>query len=104
VTGHAIGGLAMLAGLSSQSRLPSGASEVMRRHVFADTQLIHSALIRAAVDLLGADNVMAGSDWPIVDDGPIAGVLATAMHDAGLSADEQEAIAGGNCRRLLGLG
>jgi aminocarboxymuconate-semialdehyde decarboxylase len=103
VTGHAIGGLAMLAGLSSQSRLPSGASEVMRRHVFADTQLIHPALIRAAVDLLGAANVMAGSDWPIVDDGPIAGVLATAMHDAGLSADEQEAIAGGNCRRLLGL-
>ena len=104
VTGHAIGGLAMLAGLSSQSRLPSGASEVMRTHVFADTQLIHPALIRAAVDLLGADNVMAGSDWPIVDDGPIAGVLATAMRDAGLSADEQEAIAAGNCRRLLGLG
>jgi predicted TIM-barrel fold metal-dependent hydrolase len=47
---------------------------------------------------------MAGSDWPIVDDGPIGGVLATAMHDAGLSADEQEAVAGGNCRRLLRLG
>jgi len=75
----------------------------MRRHVFADTQLIHPALIRAAVDLLGADNVMAGSDWPIVDDGPIAGVLEKAMQDAGLSRDAQEAVAAGNCRRLLGL-
>ena len=103
VTGHAIGGLAMLAGLSGQSRMPSGASEVMRKHVFADTQLIHPALIRAAVDLLGADHVMAGSDWPIVDDGPIGGMLAKAMQDAGLSHDEQEAVAAGSCRRLLGL-
>jgi predicted TIM-barrel fold metal-dependent hydrolase len=47
---------------------------------------------------------MAGSDWPIVDDGPIAGALAKAMQAAGLSRDEQEAVAGGNCRRLLGLG
>jgi aminocarboxymuconate-semialdehyde decarboxylase len=104
VTGHAIGGLAMLAGLSSQSRSPSGASEVMRKHVFADTQLIHPALIRAAVDLLGADHVLAGSDWPIVDDGPIGGMLVTAMRQAGLSVDEQKAIAAGNCRLLLGLG
>jgi len=103
VTGHAIGGLAMLAGLSGQSRMPFGASEVMRKHVFADTQLIHPALIRAAVDLLGADHVMAGSDWPIVDDGPIGGLLAKAMQDAGLSRDEQEAVAAGSCRRLLGL-
>jgi len=44
-----------------------------------------------------------GSDWPIVDDGPIGGMLAKAMQDAGLSRDEQEAVAAGSCRRLLGL-
>ena len=103
VTGHAIGGLAMAAGLSNQSRLPSGAIDVMRAHVFIDTQLIHPTLIRAAVDLLGAGHVLAGSDWPIVDDGPIAGPLADAMRLAGLTADEQRAIAGDNCLRLLGL-
>jgi aminocarboxymuconate-semialdehyde decarboxylase len=102
VTGHAIGGLAMASGLSNQSRLPSGTIDVMRKHVFIDTQLIHPALIRAAVDLLGAGNVMAGSDWPIVDDGPIAAPLEDAMRIAKLTADEQHAIASGNCLRLLG--
>ena len=103
ITGHAIGGLAMASGLSRQSRQPSGASEVMRRHVLIDTQMIHPALIRAAVDLLGVEHVMAGSDWPIVDDGPIREPLEDVMARAGLSADEQEAIAGGNCLRLLGV-
>jgi aminocarboxymuconate-semialdehyde decarboxylase len=104
VTGHAVGGLAMASGLSRQSRQPTGAAEVMRRHVFIDTQMIHPALIRAAVDLLGAEHVMAGSDWPIVDDGPIRAPLQDAMAGAGLSADEQDAIAGDNCLRLLGVG
>jgi aminocarboxymuconate-semialdehyde decarboxylase len=103
VTGHAIGGLAMAAGLSSQSRAPGGAIEVMRKHVFIDTQLIHPALIRASVDLLGAERVMVGSDWPIVDEGPIRDGLINAMQRAGLPDDQQQAVAERNVRRLLGL-
>ena len=103
VTAHAIGGLAMAAGLSSQSRLPSGTIDVMRKHVFIDTTLIHAALIRAAVDLLGADNIVAGSDWPIAGEKPIRDTLADAMQQARLSADEQNAVAAGNCLRLLGM-
>ena len=103
VTAHAIGGLAMAAGLSSQSRLPSGAIDVMRKHVCIDTTLFHPALIRASVDLLGIDNVIAGSDWPIGKDGPIRGTLKDAMQHAGFSDGEQNAIAAGNCLRLLGL-
>src|SRR3954467_9802133 len=78
VTAHAIGGLAMLAGLTNQSRLPSGAIDVMRKHVFIDTTLFHPAVIRACVDLLGAENVIAGSDFPIAGV-PIRGALAEAM-------------------------
>ncbi len=104
VTAHAIGGLAMAAGLSSQSRLPSGAIDLMRKHVFIDTTLFHPALIRASVDLLGADNVVAGSDWPIASDRPIRGALTEAMQQAKLSDDEQNAVAAGNCLRLFGLG
>jgi predicted TIM-barrel fold metal-dependent hydrolase len=104
VTAHAFGGLAMAAGLSSQSRLPSGAIDVMRKHVFIDTTLCHPALIRASVDLLGADKVIAGSDWPIAGDRPIRGMLTDAMRHARLSDDEQNAIAAGNCLRLLGIG
>jgi aminocarboxymuconate-semialdehyde decarboxylase len=103
VTAHAIGGIAMAAGLSSQSRLPTGTIEVMRKHVYIDTTLFHPALIQASVDLLGADHVIAGSDFPIVG-GPIRGALTDAMQLARLSDDEQKAIAAGNCLRLLGLG
>ncbi|MGH2361936.1 MAG: amidohydrolase family protein [bacterium] len=102
VTALALGGMAMAAGLSSQSLLPSGAVDVMREHVFIDTNVVHPALLRASVDLLGARNVIAGSDWPI-NDGPIRGMLADAMQRAGLSDDERNAIAAGNCLRLLGI-
>jgi aminocarboxymuconate-semialdehyde decarboxylase len=103
VTAHAIGGLAMLAGLTNQSRLPSGAIDVMRKHVFIDTTLFHPALIRASIDLLGADRVVAGSDWPIASDRPIRGMLEEAVHDKRFSDDERSAIASGNCLRLLGI-
>lgn len=104
VAALAFGGLAMAAGLSSRSLLPSGAIDVMRKHVFIDTMGFHPALIRTSVDLLGADKVMAGSDWPIANDGPIRGMLTDAMLEARLSDDEQNAIACGNCLRLLGIG
>ena len=94
----------MAAGLSGQSRLPGGTIDVMRRHVFIDTTLFHPALIRASVDLLGAGNVVAGSDWPVAGDKPLRGPLTEAMRGANLSDDEQSAIAAGNCLLLLGIG
>jgi aminocarboxymuconate-semialdehyde decarboxylase len=103
VTALAMGGVAMAAGLSSQSLLPSGAVGVMREHVFIDTTILHPVSLRASVDLLGVDNVIAGSDWPI-NGGAFRGLLAGTMRDAGLSDDEQSAIAAGNCLRLLGIG
>jgi predicted TIM-barrel fold metal-dependent hydrolase len=102
VTALAFGGVAMAASLSSQSALPAGAIDVMRKHVFIDTMWPHAALLRASIDLLGAEHVIAGSDWPIVAD-PIRTRLADAMQQAKLSEDEQNAIAAGNCVRLLGL-
>ncbi|MFM9883215.1 MAG: amidohydrolase family protein [Burkholderiales bacterium] len=103
VTSMAFGGLAMAAGLSSQSRLPDGALAVMRKHVFIDTTVLHPALLRASVDLLGADNVIAGSDWPIVD-APLRGRLIAALQSARLTEAEQRGIAAGNTLRLLGVG
>jgi aminocarboxymuconate-semialdehyde decarboxylase len=103
VTALAIGGVALIAALSSQSLLPSGAIDVLRQHVFIDTMRFQPALIRVSVDLLGTANVIAGSDWPIVNDGPVCDALTNAMQDAGLSDDAQSAIASGNCLRLLGL-
>lgn len=92
VTSLALGGVAMAAGLSRHSL----------ERVFMDTNICRPALMRAAVDLLGAGNVVAGSDWPI-NDAPFATLLSDAMQQAGFSAAEQTAIAAGNCKRLLGI-
>ncbi|HEY7245642.1 MAG TPA: amidohydrolase family protein [Xanthobacteraceae bacterium] len=104
VTAHAVGGLAMTAGLSPQSRLPTGTIEVLRKHIFIDSTLVHPAVIRACVDLLGAGNVLAGSDFPIAGEAPIRGPLTQAMQQAKLSNAEQNAIVADNCLRLLGIG
>lgn len=96
VTALAFGGIAVAAGLSPQSL------DVMRKHVFIDTNIVQPALLRAAVDLLGPANVLAGSDWPI-NNMRLAVVLKEAMQRAGLDVDEQKAIAAGNGLRLLGI-
>jgi hypothetical protein len=93
----------MAVGLSSQSRLPSGNIEVMRKHVFVDTTLVHPALIRASIDLLDAGNLVAGSDFPITGEKLMCNPLMKAMKQARLSGDEQNAVAAGNCLRLLGM-
>jgi aminocarboxymuconate-semialdehyde decarboxylase len=96
LTALAMGGLAMIAGLSGQSL------RVVREHVYIDTNLLHPALLRAAVDLLGAEHVLAGSDWPI-NDQPIRPALELAFEEARLPQPERDAIAGGNCRQLLAI-
>lgn len=103
VTSLAFGGLAMASAFSEQSLQSSGAREILRKHVYMDTMGFDSALIRAAVDILGIDNVIAGSDWPIVNDQPIRARLTMALAEAGLDEAAQRKIAGGNCRRLLGI-
>jgi len=103
VTSLAFGGLAMASAFSDQSLLAAGAREVMRKHVYMDTMGFDPALIRASTDILGVDNVIAGSDWPIVNDRPIRARLEAALKSAGFSESEQQKIAAGNCRRLLGI-
>jgi predicted TIM-barrel fold metal-dependent hydrolase len=103
VTALAFGGLAMAAALESESRLDSDTIAVLRRNVWIDTMWPQPALIRAAVDLLGHEHVIAGSDWPIVDNGSVPDGLAQAMQRAGIPGDQQNAIAADNCRRLLRL-
>jgi predicted TIM-barrel fold metal-dependent hydrolase len=103
VTALAFGGLSMAAALASESAAAAGAIATLRKHVFIDTMWPEASIIRASVDWLGADRVLAGSDWPIVDNGSVPHALRKAMQQAGLSEDQQSAIASGNCRRLLRL-
>src|SRR5437763_12175597 len=65
VTTLAFGGLMLAAGFGDGQRIRSDAPALTRRHVYIDTMGIHPAVIRAAIDLIGADHVLVGTDWPI---------------------------------------
>ena len=76
---------------------------VLRRQVYVDTIGFHPTLIRASIDVLGVEHILAGSDWPIVSDGPIRDRLVQALDSASVDATGQELFASGNTKRLLGL-
>ncbi len=65
---------------------------------------IHPALVASMVGFLGADHVIAGTDWPIVVEKDVPARLQKALTFAGLSAEQQQMVAGGNTLKLLGLG
>ncbi len=103
MTTLAFGGILLAGGFGDGQRIRSDAPALTRRHVYMDTMGLHPAVIRAAVDLLGADHVLMGTDWPIVEEKSIHERLHKAFAHAGLSAAEQQMIASGNTLKLLGV-
>ena len=78
-----------------------GASpRILRKRLYVDTMGFDPATIRFAVNLLGAEHVLAGSDWPIM---PIASrrYIDEVLAQVGLYEQETAAILGGNAQRLL---
>jgi predicted TIM-barrel fold metal-dependent hydrolase len=100
VAGLAIGGI-MTEGSFGHLSASGNVSAILRRNVFIDTMGFHPAAIRAAVDLLGVENVVIGSDWPILSDGPLAERVTQSLRAAGLDEREQRLVAAENARRLL---
>lgn len=103
VTTLAIGAILLVANLHGDKRLRRDAPETARRHVYIDTMGLDPVLIRAAVDTLGADHVIAGTDWPIFLEPRVPERLLQALDAAGLNAEEQQLVAAGNAARLLGI-
>ena len=103
VTALAYGGLAVAGEFDDHSKHDSGAIAIMRKHVTIDTMGFSAPLIRAAADLLGVENVVCGSDWPILNEGPISPALFTALEKAGFTPAEQAMIASGNAKHLMGI-
>ncbi|ROQ91099.1 amidohydrolase family protein [Desulfosoma caldarium] len=73
-------------------------------HVFYDTAaspfLYRSAVYRQAIDIVGCERILLGSDYPLLPPSR----YEKDMDEAGLSAEERAAIAGGNAARLLAQG
>jgi predicted TIM-barrel fold metal-dependent hydrolase len=103
MTTLAMGGILLAGGFGEGSGIRSDAPALTRRHVYVDTMGIHPAVVRCAVDLLGADHVLTGTDWPIVVEKSVPERLQKAFAHCGLTAAEQQMIAGGNTLKLLGV-
>jgi aminocarboxymuconate-semialdehyde decarboxylase len=104
VTTLAIGGVLMAGGFGEGQRIRRDTPADHRRHVYIDTMGLHPALVSSVVELLGADHVLAGTDWPIVVEKDVPARLQRALTVAGLSAADQQMVAGGNTLKLLGIG
>ncbi len=75
---------------------------ITRQRLYVDTIGLDPAMIRFAIELLGHEQVLFGSDWPITimsltSRRHIEQVLA----DLDLTEDQQTAVMGGNTLRLL---
>ena len=75
-------------------------SEIIRELYF-DTCTMHAPALRCAVDTLGADRLVFGSDYPHVPGG--IDRFVTILNSIGLSEDELSMIGTGTASRLLGL-
>jgi aminocarboxymuconate-semialdehyde decarboxylase len=87
VTALALGGLLLA------DRVPDG--------VYIDTTGTKPATLRGALELVGAPRVVAGSDWPVVQEADLEARLSSMLSAFGLGAADRERVARGNARELL---
>lgn len=99
VTALALGGLMVGECLADGARIGKHASP--RRNVYIDTTGMHPVMFRAAIDLVGADHVVTGTDWPVVTEPDLPARLASLFDQCGLGNADRELIANANARRLL---
>jgi len=103
VTTLAIGGVLMAGGFGDGHLIRRDTPELTRRHVYVDTMGLHPAAVGSMVELLGADHVLAGTDWPITVEKDVPERLQKALTIAGMGAEQQQMVAGGNTLKLLGI-
>ncbi len=72
------------------------------RKLWYDTVNSHPAALRCACETFGADRLLLGTDYPYLV-GPRWEPLVRYVENAGLSAQDTEAILGGNAQALLGI-
>ncbi len=75
-------------------------SEIMR-DVYYDTVTMHAPALRCAIDTVGADQLVFGSDYPHVPGG--IDRFVTVLNSVGLTPDEMERIGRRTAAGLIGL-
>jgi aminocarboxymuconate-semialdehyde decarboxylase len=71
--------------------------------VHIDTTGHHPVMLRASLGLVGPSRVVAGTDWPVVQEKSLPQRLDSMLQSFGLDADDRRRVAGGNARALLRL-
>jgi aminocarboxymuconate-semialdehyde decarboxylase len=82
--------------------IPELPSVAARRFWYETTAHGHVPALRAAVETLGADRLVLGSDYPYQRDEWYSRAVSY-VRDADLAARDEAAILGGNAARLVGL-
>lgn len=87
-------------GVATNSTIPNAPSEYLRKLHF-DTITHDRLALEYLIDKVGADHVHLGTDYPFVmgDQDPVGSIMAL-----GRTADEREAVLGGNAAELFGIG
>ncbi len=71
------------------------------RDVYYDTVTMHAPALRCAIDTVGADQLVFGSDYPHVPGG--IDRFVTVLNSVGLTPDEMERIGRRTAAGLIGL-
>ena len=95
-------GLHLAAAAPAGERIAADAPVDQRWHLYTDTMGFAPASIRFAVELLGADHVVAGSDWPVADRVADRDRVSWALDRAGLTRTQQRWVAHDNAAALVG--
>ena len=94
VTALAFGGLVLASESAERAKL---------RQVYIDTTGMNGVAVRGSIEILGADHVLTGTDWPVVKEKALPATLEAMFDEIGLDADGRRKVAGGNALRLMGV-
>jgi len=98
----------VLAGIGGAALLLSGFlapdRSVLRNRLHIDTMGFDPVVARFALDALGPDGLLVGSDWPIIDRSASRQRVTDLLDEVSDDPRARALIAGGNARRLLALG
>ncbi len=100
--GIGVGAVAIAAAELPQYSIEARRERRPRPNAYFDFMGLDPATLRFVVDVLGAERVVVGSDWPIW--APVTRAALTAAFDgAGIPEPQRALIAGGNAERLLDM-
>jgi predicted TIM-barrel fold metal-dependent hydrolase len=95
-------GLVLAGTHDGTERLRAGTPDSERWNIYVDTMGFEPHAIRYATDLLGADHVLVGSDWPIAPQTASRERVGSAFAAARLDAEESELLGSGTAMALIG--